>query len=294
MASTGSVRVGALSWAAFFLIALLSAAWTFLLYDARRFFPRTPADFRPLARLEKDLEAAKAVLKEDPENIAAQTDIALVRFQQGPDHYLAGLEALERARDLGALDDRLFYLAGVMYEAKGLLEFARPEYERFVRNHPDDAEARTRLGNLYYRLEDLEKAARQYEILMEKHPDDPLAAFNLAVVRRDQERWADGLALLEPLLLRKDWPLPEGGYKVLGDLYRGQGNPAQAIEFYRRELGRRQNDPGLWEDLARAHEQAGDLEQARAHWEQLLALDPKNRTALGALRQLKRQMGKKR
>jgi tetratricopeptide (TPR) repeat protein len=81
------------------------------------------------------LEAAKAVslalIADHPETIAAHVDLAIACFEGGTKEYVKGLEYLERARDLGALDERLFYYAGVMYEAQGLFDYAVPEYEKF-------------------------------------------------------------------------------------------------------------------------------------------------------------------
>lgn len=246
------------------------------LYNTRRPFPRDPAEFRSAQAALDAKNDAKALLQKEPENIQALMDLAQADFELGQDHYVDGLEALERARELGALDDRLFFYAGVMYEAKGLLDYARPEFERFLRHHPGDVETRLRLGNLYYKIDELDKAIEQYQKVLEQKPDDPLVAFNLAVAYRDREKWNEGLELLNRVIQSRR-RLPAGENKLLGELYIGAGKPAQALESFQAELTQNQGDPELWQQMARIYEQQGDLTQALAHWQRASDLLPKDR-----------------
>ncbi|MBI4396350.1 MAG: tetratricopeptide repeat protein, partial [Elusimicrobia bacterium] len=177
-------------WLVFGVVPFLAVWWTVRLYTVPVIpFPRQPAEFRPEDQLKKTQEDLTAVLEKSPENISAWIDLTMAHFEQGPDHYLSALEALERARDLGALDDRLFYYAATMYEATGLADYATPEYERFLRHRPEDAEARLRLGNLYYRTEELEKAIEQFRRVLAMRPEDPLVIYNLAMAHRDRGQW---------------------------------------------------------------------------------------------------------
>jgi len=265
-------------------------------YGKKRAFPRDPSEFRAPSQLSAAIAEAEAVLQKDPANIQALTEIAVAHFEQGPgkdadgnDLYIAGLKHLERARESGALDDRLFYYAAVMYETKGLGDDAAQEYEKFLRHHPDDLETRLRLGNVYYRLGELDKAIEQYERVRAEKPRDPRVAFNLAVVYRDRERWADGLKVLEEVR-RNSQPLAGGEHKLLGDLYRGLGDWPQALEHYRTELTSRPDDPELWEALATGYEQAGDDSSALGHWRRFLDINPKNRKAKEKIRTLERRV----
>jgi tetratricopeptide (TPR) repeat protein len=279
-------------------VAAVSCLWTYDLYGRPRRFPREPSEFRSARDAESAKAAARQALQRDPDDISAWIDLAVAGFEQGPEFFVLGggnleemgaLEALEKARDLGALDDRLFYYAGVMYEAKGLHDYARADYERFLRHHPEDLEVRLRLGNLYYRIEEFDKAIHQYERVLEKKPDDPLVAMNLAMVYRDRERWPEGVRLLEKVLNRGQ-RLPEGGHKVLGDLYRGAGDVRRALEHYQVELTRQKEDPDLWEAMAAAYEHIEDWPQALAAWDRVADLSPKSGKARQKVRQLQRKV----
>ena len=50
------------------------------------------------------------------------------------------INALEKARSLGANSESLFYYAGVMYEALGLPDYAANELSKYLRHHPEDYE----------------------------------------------------------------------------------------------------------------------------------------------------------
>jgi tetratricopeptide (TPR) repeat protein len=264
--------------------------WTLQLYrpSAVR-FPRLPEEFRPAADREKAEAAAKAALERNAEDPAAWTELAVAQFETGPSAYLSALESLERARDLGALDDRLFYYAGVMYESVGLPDYARPEFARFLRHRPQDAETRLRLANLHYRLGDFDRAAEQYKTLLAASPDDPVVSVNLAMVHRQQSRWEEGLKLLNAFV-EAGRPLPEGAHKVLGDLYRGAARPKEALPHYLSEAARRPEDPAPVEALAQAYEESGELSEAVTHWKRLLQLDPKHATARSRIRRLERAL----
>lgn len=236
------------------------------------------------------LAAAKAaslsVLSARPDDITAHVDLAIASFEGGSGEYVKGLEYLERARDLGALDDRLFYYAGVMYEAQNLADYAVSEYEKYLRWHPDDLETRLRLANVFYRLDELDKSIEAYRLVLAGKPNDPLVSYNLAMAHRDKKNWREGREALKPFL---DFgiPLPVGGHKLLGDLTRGAGDPQQALAEYEKERAVSGDSADLASGMAHAAESLGRSDLAIERWNKVLELDPANREARARLRKLK-------
>ena len=263
------------------------------------FFPRSPDQFKTGAALDADELAARTALRANPENLGAMVDLAVVLYQRGPDRYLnkdanldtpwdmGALQLMERARHLGALDERSFFYLGAMYEAKGLPSDAADNYERHLRRFPEDVETRLRLGNLYYRLEDLDKSAAAYRAVLASRPGDPLVSYNLALVLKEKKSWTDGLEALRPFT-QSGQPMPAGGYRLLGDLWRGAGNPAAALESYGKELSASGESVDLLSATAQAHEDLKDSAAAAAAWERVLALDKDHREARARLRRLSR------
>ncbi len=252
-------------------------------------FPRQPSEFRSAAALETVESAARAALDKRPDDIDALLQLVVAGFERGPDRYEEALKNLEKARDLGALDDRIFYYAGALYEAKGVPEFAAPEYEKFLRRHPDDLETRLRLGNLYYRLEELDKSAEAYRRVLAKKPGDTLVSFNLAFVLRDRKNWTEALEALKPFT-EGGRALPTGGRKLLGDIYRGLEDPRRALDHYQAELVAGGDSPELAAAMAAAFEDNGEPDAAAERWQRVLQFDPKNREARGRLRRLKTRL----
>lgn len=249
-------------------------------------FPRHLSECRPQAALAAARAASLAVLADHPDNIPAHVDLALACYEGGPAEYVKGLEYLERARDLGALDERLFYYAGVMYEAEGLSEYAVPEYERFLRCHPEDLETRLRLANLFYKTGELDKSIEAYRLVSAQKPNDLLVSYNLAFVHREKKNWAEGLSSLKPFL-DSGKPLPVGGYKLLGDLYLGSGDAQRAMAEYEREQVRSGESADVSVSIAQAAESLGQIDVAVQSWNKALTFDPANREARAHLRKLK-------
>ncbi|MBK8575014.1 MAG: tetratricopeptide repeat protein [Elusimicrobia bacterium] len=240
-------------------------------------FPRSSADFRSAP----DLAAAKAVslakLAEQPDTISAHVDLAIACFEGGTSEYVKGLEFLERARDLGALDERLFYYAGVMYNAQGLSEYAVPEFEKFLRWHPGDLEARLRLANVYYQMDELDKSIEAYRLVLEGKPNDLLVSYNLAMAYRDKKNWSEGLAALNAYL-GSGKPLPAGGHKLLGDLYRGAGDARGALIEYEKERADSGESTDLASGMAAAHQSLGETDAAIERWKKCWSSIPQTET----------------
>jgi tetratricopeptide (TPR) repeat protein len=248
-------------------------------------FPRSPSEFLSPPQLADAKARAGSLLAKDPQDISALTELAVLTYQEGPDHALDCIEYAQKALDAGALDDRLFFYRGASYEAKGLTGYAAEDFEKFLRHHPDDLEVRLRLGNLLYRAGELEKAEAAFKAVLAARPADPLVSFNLAVVLRDRRQWEEGLAVLLPIMDR-DKTLPVGGQRVLGDLYGGAGKTDEALAAYRKELERAPDDADTAAAVADTLEKSGRKAEAREAWKHVLDIDKGNRRARARIRAL--------
>src|SRR3989344_4499912 len=119
-------------------VAALSFLFSYRHQNASLFFPRDPSDFSSQRNLGRIVEQVQRELEKDPENIQALIRMGITHYQMGKEHYLDALNELEHARELGAVDPRIFYYLGVMYQEVGLYSYAIPELERFLRNFPED------------------------------------------------------------------------------------------------------------------------------------------------------------
>ena len=160
-------------------VAVGALYWTF--HDRDGFFPRHQVDFPAPPKINAALTSAEARLKENPQDIAALIQLGMLHFEKGKESYIEAINELEEARDLGALDSRIFYCLGTMYQEMGLYPFALDEYKRFLRNHPEDKEVRLLLAKLLYQQKRFPEAVAEYERLKYHFPKDQTVEENLGL-----------------------------------------------------------------------------------------------------------------
>jgi len=250
-------------------------------------FARKASDLGESA-LNARLAAAAEKLDSDPENLAALVEAGALHCLKGPDQYRTAIGELETARRLGAVDPRIFYFLGVMYQEEGLLPFAIDDYRRFVRNFPEDREARLLLGKLLYQTGRYEDAAVQYQSL--GLPRDPVVEENLglsllALKRYDEAAKSFGaLVKLPAYEARAHFYLGQAAFEqnrfsdARAELSKAAAAPASALEGV--------EPTTLWTLVASVDEKLEDFPAAKEHWDQVLKLDPKSAKAKASLHRI--------
>ncbi len=212
-------------------VALVAAAVLFYAgqEEAAPSFPRQQTDFMSGPALENALSANSRALELDPEDEKAMLERGVLLYQQGPTAYLDAIKALEAARDLGALDVRLFYYLGVMYQYEGLYEYAAKEYQRFLNNVPQDMETRLLLGKLYFQAAEYDRALGQFDAVLAAAPDDEIALENaaLALIKLGK---SDRFRAVESRLRGLGSQASARAAYVAGVKAYGEGSYAEALE----------------------------------------------------------------
>jgi tetratricopeptide (TPR) repeat protein len=148
---------------------------------------------------EARIQATKSYLLTHGDDFNAWADLAIGCYQKGPDSYAEGLNALDRARKLGATGDSLFWYGGVMFQGLGLVDYAIPEFERYLRHYPGQREARARLANLYLQSRRTDEAWKLYQALRSENPKDPVILYNYAMLAKEKGDWEDAYSALDAL-----------------------------------------------------------------------------------------------
>jgi tetratricopeptide (TPR) repeat protein len=91
------------------------------------------------------------------------------------DQHLPPARRLDRKNDLAALLSRALELS-----ADGEFALARPLYEQYLQEAPDDADARAGFGVCLLQLGDVALAEREFSRALELEPDNPIHLWNLA------------------------------------------------------------------------------------------------------------------
>jgi tetratricopeptide (TPR) repeat protein len=107
--------------------------------------------------------------------------------------YDAAIEWIGRADRADPEPDYLASLATAL-EQQGLHEEALKAFDKAVQNRPDDAELRTRLGDVLVRLQRPDQAIPHFDSALKLNPRYWYAAYNRALVRLQSQRFEEALA----------------------------------------------------------------------------------------------------
>lgn len=263
-------------------------------FKKRQTLPRHPAQFPAPAKINEEVAAAEAHLKENPQDIAGLAKLGILHFEKGKEFYIDAINELEEARDLGALDSRIFYCLGIMYQETGLYAFAMEEYKRFLRNHPEDKEVRMLLAKLLYQQKRFPEAVEQYERLKFYFPKDGMIEENLGLSlwgAKSTERAIESFNHLKTF----------GSEQARrAELYLGQvdydaGQYKAALEHLLLSLPKEgEQAVGLPLErvqaaLAMTYQKLNKPEEAKQAWEKVMSLVPGDAKAQTALKELNRR-----
>ncbi len=278
------------SWAAGGAVLVLFASLFFAFRS--RPMPRR-AEGAPPARLGAKIASAQDKLKADPQDIAALVELGTLLFEKGKDSYVEAINALEEARDLGALDPRVFYCLGVMYQEEGLTPFALTEYKRFLRHYPEDKEVRQLVAKLYFKMGLFADAVNEFERLKFSNPGDPLVEENLGLSLWNAKLVDRAKGSFEALLTRG------GDFTRRANFYLGQLSleagdfPAAAERFLAAaEGGDLEGVPPerLHAGLGMSLQKLNRYDEAKTSWETVLRAVPGDAKAVAALREVNRKL----
>ena len=277
--------------AAFSIVLLFGALWWMLRDDP---MPRRHVDFPPPPQLAAQIAAAQDRIKANPQDIAALVEMGTLLFEKGKDSYVEAISALEEARDLGALDPKIFYCLGIMYQEEGLFPFALTEYKRFLRHYPEDKEVRMLAAKLYYRMGLFQEALGEYERLKFMDPGDSLVEENLGLSlwgAKQLDRAAASFGQLK---------IAGGDFARRAEFYLGQmaleaGKYQEAADHFALCGAQNAELPGIpvqrvHTGLAMSFQKLSRWEEAKASWEAVLKAEPKDPKAQAALREVLRRL----
>ena len=262
----------------------------FLLRDNPSFAPMVVSVAAP--HLDNSIASTQEILKGNPEDLRALVRLGILHFQKGEELYPQAINELEDARSLGALDPRIFYYLGQMYQSLGFYPFAIEQYQRYLRNFPQDKDIRQREAKLLYQAGRYAEASSEYQRLSFSFPKDPLIEENLGLSLwklKDVDRAADIFQKLEvssPQSAKRDeFYLGEMAFDKK-DYEGALGHFLKSIPAQGEDIGISPHD--LYVPLASSWQKLGDYARAEKAWESALAASPDDLKAKAALRQTRR------
>jgi tetratricopeptide (TPR) repeat protein len=218
-------------------------------------------------RWQEALAAARGIVERNPEFADALNLLGNALFKGG--RHREALDVFRRALLLKPEDPNYRLDLLKTLEKMGRYDDAAAEGQRFLRDAPGDPTLLAALGRI--RLEQ-KQDSEALRLLQQALAADPgiyprlNQAVEILIARRD---FSGARRLLLGILAAN--PGAVGSHYLLGQIAEGQGQPAAAMDFYRREL---EIDAGRYEaavNLANLLKQGGDLAPAARYYRMAIA-----------------------
>lgn len=253
-------------------------------------FPKRPNQFLASDSIDKRLADLTTRLDKDPQDVNALTESGILHFQKGKDHYTEALNQLHDARKFGAVDPRIFYYMGVMYQEEGLYPFALEEYRRYLRHYPKDKEIRLLTAKLLYQSGSFNEAVHEFRALSLIHQRDPLILENLGLSLWKSKQLDEARRTLKELQSFGPVESLRASF-FLGKIHMETGDYKSAM----RDFSRLRSSEGtlqlagiepfdIQSSIALTFEKVKLYKEAKQHWEYALAIQPDDKTAKSSLR----------
>lgn len=280
---------GAYGAVAVLAIMVLGLIWNYRRGSHGAAFPRTESEFMQISDVDRRLDAVAQTLKADPSDPYALVESGVLHFQKGKDFYPDVINELEEARKLGALDARIFYYLGNAYQQEGLYSFAVAEYQKFLRNQPEDRDVRLLLAKLLYQSGRFEEAVVNYQWLQHHYGNDPLITENLGLSLLSLKRGDEAKAIFQSLTSAGPQQARRAHF-YLGQMAVENKDYKQAMDHFSAVMP---SEPDLGVSPALVHAaMAANYERlklpvlAKEHWEKTLQFDPQNAQAKKSIKTL--------
>jgi Flp pilus assembly protein TadD len=152
----------------------------------------------------------------------------------------------------------------------GRLAQALPSLVRAVQLRPEYVEAWVQLAEVYIGLGDFRRAEMAYRRALELSAGDARMFYRYAELQMQMGRRAQALAYAEAAS-RADPNLPGPG-AIIGRIYYENEDYYGAVEFLEREVELQPTSPGLYGLLAASYAKSGEIDKARATYQNYLSL----------------------
>lgn len=273
------------------ILFTLAIIISFSLKPKKIFFPREN-EIRIIDedKLNAEINNLASELNNSSEDIKIAVELGIRYFIKGPQYYDQAINLLYRAWKSGSTDIRIFYYLGCMYEFLKLYHMAIDEYKKFLNNVPDDMEVLIRLGNLYYKVGNLNESIKIFDSVLQKDRNNIIALSNLGFIYFSQNQLDKSQELFNQVLSiskKKNIIEPRSINYYLGKIFYNNRNYETAKTYLLKE---QQLYPDNIENsllLVKTYMAVEEYEEAYNLAGQLLEITPENRELKLLLKNLK-------
>ncbi|MEW6557950.1 MAG: tetratricopeptide repeat protein [Elusimicrobiota bacterium] len=244
----------------------------------KNYLIKNPSQYLPAEKLNKIILKTKSKIEENPEDIFSYIENGIANYQKGREFYPVAINQLRTSLKLGAMDIRIPFYLGIMYDELGLTDKAFSYYEKFLRNQPKDIYIRLRYGNLFFRQNRYELASEHYEIACNFSPKNQTALLNLALSYKARGMYNEALEIFKRAEGLRSQFSTEILIKV-AETYFAKTDFANAETYYKKAVEQKADSVSALIGLAELYLKTDKKNEARYYFQKALAVEPDNAKA---------------
>lgn len=219
---------------------------------------------------DKAIAAYKQALALDEQYLPALASLATTYKEMGrSDDAAAGFRQVIK---LDPRDNRGYYMLARIHAEKKEFASALELLKQAVDLGSERAPLHNLMGECYFGLKEYDRAESEVQQALKMNPELPTAHYNLALIREERNDLPGAIgSYLEEL---KNAPRSFMAHFNLAKLYGKTGQPRQMIEHFHKSIEINERFAVGYLYLAKAHLDAGDLDQALTFAKKGIALGP--------------------
>lgn len=169
-----------------------------------------------------------------------------------------------------------FSKGDALYQQKKYSE-ALQEYQRILAENQDLYQAYDKIGLCYYRLNDVENATAFFKLMLEKEPQSRNTLINLSAIYFEKGNLEEGMKYFEQL--DEKTLTDPGTFYNIGNLLFKNREIDLAIDYFNKCLALDSDYVNGYYQLALAHLNKGNLEEAKKNFQKVIELAPESEKA---------------
>jgi choline-sulfatase len=242
--------------------------------------PESFLDYRALGNMlvmRNDLAGAeeayrKAIEYNPGDETVARLNLGMVLGTKR--HYQLALKIYDEALEIAPDEPALYLHRGITLRQMGRLEEAMASLAKAAELAPELAQAQSQLAMTRQQLGLHDEAIAQLQAAIDRMPEEPLLAYQMAQLYVAAEDFAnEGVWLARVAELRPD---SATAWRMLGANHLMQEKYPAAVEYCRKALDMKPDDPAALFPLAVSLEALGEFDQALAAYGKLVEVAPKS------------------
>jgi type IV pilus biogenesis/stability protein PilW len=177
---------------------------------------------------------------------------------------LAGCGTTQEAKDDIRFEGERHLQEGNMHLAQGKLEMAMFELSKAERMIPKNPEVHFAIGTIFIFRDEPAMAVDKFKLALKLDPNHADAYNNLGYAYMELGRYDEAIRAANKAVDEVDYETPERAFTIIGWSSFKQGNTPEGIDYLKRALLIREDQPDTENKLATIYIEEGRLDKARA------------------------------